>query len=141
MKTIATLFLILIFGIAKVNAQDKATHDVVVTITNFDNDKGKAFIALYNSEASFLGAGYMSVIATIKEKTCSVTFKDVPQGVYAISLFHDENGNDKMDSNFLGIPKEDYACSNNAKGFMGPPKWQDAKFEVKSETIHQTIKI
>ena len=52
-----------------------------------------------------------------------------------------ENGNNKMDSNFLGIPKEDYACSNNAKGFMGPPKWEDAKFEVKNETINQTIKL
>ncbi|MCB0445953.1 MAG: DUF2141 domain-containing protein [Gelidibacter sp.] len=141
MKTIANLILILTLGIANVNAQDKVTQDVVVTITNFDNDKGKVFIALYNSEASFLGTGYMSVISNIKDKACSVTFKDVPHGIYAISLFHDENGNNKMDSNFLGIPKEDYACSNNAKGFMGPPKWQDAKFEVKNETIHQAIKI
>jgi uncharacterized protein (DUF2141 family) len=41
---------------------------------------------------------------------------------------HDENDNKKMDTNFIGIPKEDFGCSNNATGFMGPPKYEDAKF-------------
>jgi uncharacterized protein (DUF2141 family) len=54
-------------------------------------------------------------------------------------MFHDENDNNKMDNNFLGIPIEDYGCSNNAKGFMGPPKWIDAKFEVSDKSIIQTI--
>ncbi|WP_283635721.1 DUF2141 domain-containing protein [Aquaticitalea lipolytica] len=141
MKIIAKLILLLLMSITNVNAQETTAQDVVVKITNFDTNKGKVFIALYNSETSFLGTGFKSIITSIENNACTVTFKDVPQGIYAISLFHDENGNNKMDSNFLGIPKEDYACSNNAKGFMGPPKWEDAKFEVKNETINQTIKL
>ena len=141
MKTIAQIILFAFFSISMTKAQNEKGQDVIVTISNFDNDKGKAFIALYNSEANFLGNAYKSAIVDIKNKTCTVTFKDVQQGVYAISLFHDENGNNKMDSNFLGIPKEDYGCSNNARGFMGPPKWADAKFEIKNEIIHQTIKL
>jgi uncharacterized protein (DUF2141 family) len=46
-----------------------------------------------------------------------------------------------MDTNFLGIPKEDYGCSNNARGFMGPPKWKDAKFQINNKSIIQHIKL
>lgn len=45
-----------------------------------------------------------------------------------------------MDSNFLGIPKEDYGCSNNATGFMGPPKYNDAKFTLsENKTVNIEI--
>ena len=37
---------------------------------------------------------------------------------------------------FFGIPKEAYGCSNNAKGFMGPPKYEDAKFMLTSKQQH-----
>jgi uncharacterized protein (DUF2141 family) len=72
----------------------------------------------------------MGEVATISNRSCSVVFKAVPTGTYAISYIHDANNNGEMDANFMGIPKEDYGCSNNAKGFMGPPKWEDAKFEL-----------
>ena len=49
----------------------------------------------------------------------------------AISVMHDENGNGKMDSNFLGIPLEGYATSNNVPHSMiGPPRYKDAEFEM-----------
>jgi uncharacterized protein (DUF2141 family) len=50
-------------------------------------------------------------------------------GTYAISAFHDENNDKKVNSNFIGIPKEGIGVSNNAKGSFGPPKFDDAKFE------------
>jgi uncharacterized protein (DUF2141 family) len=43
-----------------------------------------------------------------------------------------------MDTNFIGIPKDDFGCSNNATGFMGPPKYEDAKFML---TENKTIDI
>ena len=67
--------------------------------------------------------------------------KNVPDGTYAVSFVHDKNSNGKMDKNFMGIPKEDYGCSNNAKGFMGPPKWEDAKFELKGADKSITISL
>jgi len=41
-------------------------------------------------------------------------------GKYAVSVFHDENSNGKLDTNFLGIPREGVGASNNAKGHFGP---------------------
>ena len=55
--------------------------------------------------------------------------------MYAISVFHDKNDNKKMDTNFIGIPKEPIGCSNGATGFMGPPKYKKAKFTVATDVV------
>ena len=142
MKHLTTLtFLFLINISLGFSQENKSSNSVFVNISNLNSDKGKVFIAIYNSEKSFLGKGYKHIKAPVKNKSCKVVFKDIPNGTYAISMFHDENGNNKMDTNFMGIPKEDYGCSNNAKGFMGPPKWEDAKFKINNESTTQNIKL
>ena len=122
-------------------AQEQQTQTITVKVNNLEHDEGMVYVSLFDKEVNFLSKGIRSVSTTIENNSCNVVFKNVPSGTYAISLYHDENNNQKLDSNFLGIPKEAYGCSNNAKGFMGPPKWEDAKFEVKNETIVQTINL
>lgn len=58
-----------------------------------------------------------------------LTLSDIPPGRYAVQAFHDENRNHKVDRNFLGIPKEGIAFSNDAKIVLGPPKFADAMFD------------
>jgi uncharacterized protein (DUF2141 family) len=58
----------------------------------------------------------------------------IPQGTYAIACYHDENNNGKLDTKFMGIPKEGTGASNDARGTMGPPKFKDAKFQLVSDT-------
>ncbi|WP_246284994.1 DUF2141 domain-containing protein [Winogradskyella wichelsiae] len=98
------------------------------------------FIALYNIETNFLKKPYKNSISSIENNSSTVVFNNIPQGTYAISVFHDENDNGIMDTNFMHIPKEAYGCSNDAKGFMGPPKWEDAKFQIKeNKTVNISI--
>lgn len=59
---------------------------------------------------------------------------ELPEGVYAIKLFLDLNGNGEMDTNFLGIPKKPFGFSNNAKGKLGPPSFDAAAFQVRGDT-------
>ena len=66
------------------------------------------------------------------------TINNLPEGVYAISAYHDENENQKLDTGWFGIPKERYGCSNDAKGNMGPPKYEDAKFQLSN---HKSLSI
>lgn len=74
----------------------------------------------------------------INEKRAVHVFEKLLAGEYHIRCFHDENGNRSMDTNFMGIPKEGYGFSNNAKGFMGPPADTDCMFKVeKSLETHQ----
>lgn len=140
MKRLTRIICLLFFSTA-IGFSQNGSNKVVINISNLKNNKGKVFVAIYNSEENFLKKGYKSIKTTIKNNACQVVFKDIPNGTYAISLFHDENQNGKMDTNFMGIPKEDYGCSNNAKGFMGPPKWEDAKFQMHNKSITQHIKL
>ncbi|MEM6515813.1 MAG: DUF2141 domain-containing protein [Bacteroidota bacterium] len=132
------LLLALVFQFSAL-AQQNNGQDIKVLIENLESNKGKVYISIYNDEASFLNKSLKSDKIQIQNMGCEYVFKNMPAGTYAISFYHDENNNNKMDTNFFGMPKEDYGCSNNARGTMGPPKWKDAKFELKNETITQRI--
>jgi len=102
----------------------------ILSVVGFDNDEGNAMIALFNSEEGYSETGekFKSIALEIKNRKCEWVIEELPFGEYAIKLFHDENGNDKMDRNMIGIPSEDYAFSNNATGNFGPADYEDAKF-------------
>ena len=107
-----------------------------IDIVKLRSDKGGVMVALYNDASAYPGKADKAVrkaYVTIKELQAHVAFKDLAPGEYAVSIIHDENGNQKVDSNFLGIPKEGLGASNDAKGFMGPPKYKDAKFDLRSD--------
>ncbi|SCX81463.1 DUF2141 domain-containing protein [Flavobacterium caeni] len=106
------------------------TISLEVKMTGFRTDAGNVKVGLYNNEDDFLRKVFKNAVVDIKNGTASVTFKDLPKGTYAVSVYHDENNNGKMDKNTFHIPTEGYGTSNDAKGFMGPPKYEDAKFAV-----------
>jgi uncharacterized protein (DUF2141 family) len=80
---------------------------------------------------------------TIKVDSQEVIWKinDVPYGDYGAAVFHDENSNGKMDKNFVGIPLEPYGFSNGVRVVLGPPKWENAKFVVKSSATDVSIEV
>ena len=135
MKKIILTIAILFTGISSSNAQQEM-FNLTVNVAGLDSDNGILLIGIYNTKESFLKKPLKSDIIKIMDKKAIVTFKNIPKGEYAVSFVHDENDNKKMDTNFFGIPKEDYGCSNNARGFMGPPKYEDAKFQlIENKTI------
>jgi uncharacterized protein (DUF2141 family) len=139
-KVILTLVLF-ITGLGFAQAQEKESFSVNLTITGMKSDKGDVYVALYNSENTFLKKPFKTTIVKVTDKKATAVFKELQKGVYAVSIFHDKNENKKMDTNFLGIPKEPIGMSNNAKGFMGPPKYKDAKFMVdKDVTMSVRVK-
>ena len=121
---------IVLFISSLVSAQNV---NLTVSISGLKSNTGAVLVGLYNSDGTFLKKSYKGATSDIKANGAKVTFLNIPKGEYAISAFHDKNKNGKLDTNFIGIPKEDYACSNNAKGVMGPPKYEDAKFELKKD--------
>lgn len=131
MKTLLLSLSFFIASITIIHAQKKQ-FNLTVKIAGLKSDKGSLIVGLYNQKELFLKKHYRGVYSKIKNQKSVVVFKDIPKGEYAISFIHDKNNNNKMDTNFLGIPKEEYGCSNNAVGFMGPPKYKDAKFILES---------
>jgi uncharacterized protein (DUF2141 family) len=106
---------------------------------------GKIGCLLYGSERGFptdpLAASQSRWCPIAIAKTASCRFDDVAAGTYAIACFHDENNNDKLDTGLFGIPTEGVGVSNGAKGFMGPPKFRDARFSYSGHAGHVAIRI
>ena len=108
-------------------------YDLVVKVENVKSVDGKVRIALYDNEEKFLVKALKGMELKAVKSSLTFTFKGLKDGVYAISLFHDENENGKLDANFIGIPNEPYAFSNNATGMFGPPDFVDCKFEINGD--------
>ena len=122
------------------HAQNVNAGDLTVKI-NGVGDKGNVMVALFNKTDKWLGKSSMGTMAAAKKDGVTVTFKDLPEGEYAISMFVDENSNGKMDSNAIGIPTEPYGFSNDAAGNFGPPAFEAAKFVVSKDNKAITITI
>lgn len=127
-----SIFLFLFFFPYLIFAQN--TYDLEVVIKGLSNNKGKVYVGLYNSEEQFLKKAFAGNISKIAKYEAIVTFKNVPAGQYALSAFHDKNDNGKLDTNMIGVPKEDYTVSNNAKNKFSAPKYDKAKFDLTNKT-------
>tara|TARA_R110002111_G_scaffold2882_10_gene19160 strand:+ start:141 stop:566 length:426 start_codon:yes stop_codon:yes gene_type:complete len=130
MRKIILTLVFIITSFFLLHAQEKETHTITVKISGMKSDKGDVFVALYNSKNDFLKKSFKGAIVNVVDKKATVVFENIENGIYAISVFHDENDNKKMDTKIFGIPKEPIGTSNDATGFMGPPKFKDAKFNV-----------
>lgn len=111
-------------------AGDNQKSRLVVKINGLKNDQGTVKVALCNSPENYKDdrSPFKAVIIEIRNNQAIAVFENLPSGSYAIKAFHDENNNNDFDTNFLGIPKEDYGFSNNVRGVFGQPSWNAAKF-------------
>ncbi len=142
MKTLKTLVTAaFFFSICIGFAQEKSAGTVNVEISNISNEKGIIMVGLYNSESTWLNKIYTGTTSEIKNGKATASFTNIPNGTYAVGIYHDEDVNGKLNM-FLGMfPTEDSGASNNAPAKFGPPKWKDAKFEINGNTINQHIKL
>jgi len=124
-------------------AQSNSTGTLVIRITELRSAKARLRIAVFNSQKNWLhdaSAIYKTVLdGESREPEWRV--QSVPYGEYAVAVFQDENRDGKLNRNFLGIPREPYGFSNNARGSFGPAKWEDAKFVVTAATTELEIKV
>lgn len=69
-----------------------------------------------------------------------LAFRHVPPGAYAVSLFHDENGNNRLDK-LLGIPSEGFGFSRDAPIHFGPPRFDAARFAMTGADLSLAIRV
>jgi uncharacterized protein (DUF2141 family) len=112
------------------NAKLLEKGSLTIKITGFESDEGECWFGLDNTEEVFEGEDtvFIGKILPVVNREVNLTIEDLPYGNYAIRVFQDENSNSELDTNFLGIPTENYGYSNNASDWFGPPNWDDAKF-------------
>jgi uncharacterized protein (DUF2141 family) len=112
---------------------------LTVVIRNVRNANGVVRVALFSREKDYMKDFSTSRVVPAAKGEVTVSFDALPPGDYAITVFHDENNNGKLDSNFFHIPKEGVGFSNDASATFGPPSWAKAKFTVSSAPAKQVI--
>lgn len=136
------LALILLAGAAVATAEEATLR---VEIAGLEDVEGNVIVSVYDNEDDWLGRGSVVTrtvdIASARADGLVVTELSLPTGRYAVSLFYDENGNGELDSNFIGIPREPVALSNNARPRFGPPRYSDAVFALEAAGTIQRITI
>lgn len=141
-----TCFQVILLGIiiSGVVGQEQSTQgDLTVFINGFDNEEGVVKIALNDTQEDYEAKdqAFRGGETKIDKETAILTFENIPHGEYAIKIYHDEDNDNELDTNFLGMPTEEYGFSNDARGSFGPASWEDAKFIFKSDkdTIHISV--
>ncbi len=116
---------------------------LTVQVSGLADVTGHLFIAVYDSEDTWLGEDTVLLRKVVIEENRNGELVEVPidldAGEYAMTVFYDEDDNGELNTNFIGMPKEPIALSNNATGKFGPPKYEDALFEVGTEPAIQSI--
>lgn len=124
------------------SASAQEAGDVTLTFSGITAPKGAIMGGVFDSEAAFAGGQPVQGFKLeVSGATAVQTIKGLKPGRYAVKVFHDVDGDGRMNTNAFGIPLEPYAASNNAPSTMGPPRWSDAVFEVGAEGAAQTITI
>jgi uncharacterized protein (DUF2141 family) len=125
-KIIAVLYLTLACLPSSLCAQ----HTLTIEINDLKNNAGQVLLEFDNEN----GEKISGEIQKPANNKCVIVIKNLKPGKYAFKYFHDENKNEKLDTNWLGIPKEAFGFSNNANGVFGPPSLEKTIFELKGNT-------
>lgn len=130
------------FAVLSLIAVAVQAGELAVTITDIRESQGLLMVSVVNTDAAWNNQAKPVVaqkIAAIKGEM-TLDFPDLPPGKYAVQVMHDENGNNKLDANFLGIPSEGYGFSNNPN-VMRRAHFDEAVFEVGADKTVITIRL
>jgi uncharacterized protein (DUF2141 family) len=114
-----------------------------VKVLNIRNSTGTVACALFESlvgfPIEFLRYATNIMVIKIRDSQARFDFLDIPPGAYALAVIHDENMDGKLETNWLGVPKEGYGFSNDAKAFLSAPSFSAATFRYDGGTLDMTI--
>ena len=135
----------LLGGAVSATPPAKSASNITVTVTNMRSTEGVVRACITSRSKGFPKCDAddptsINVVAPAAQNV-TLSFKNIAPGRYAIALLHDENNNGKADRALMMMPTEGFGFSRDAKVRMGPPKFEEAAFDVIGSPISQTIKM
>ncbi|NOQ73123.1 MAG: DUF2141 domain-containing protein [Crocinitomix sp.] len=130
MRSICTIMLALF-----IQTGFSQSFNLTLRIENIQEIKGTLHIGIFSNSDDFPKEGkeYKTLKLKVKKKFESILISNLPNGEYAIAIFHDVNSDGKCNTNILGIPKEPYGFSNNIKPRLFKPSFKDCKVILSSD--------
>ncbi|MGB7181640.1 MAG: DUF2141 domain-containing protein [Burkholderiaceae bacterium] len=120
-------------------AANACAAGLVVTVKPVTKAQGKVMVAIYNSESGFQKTMALGAVKPATTGEMTFNFPDLSTGNYAVMVYQDLNGNEKLDSNMFGIPKEPWGASLQGKTVFGAPAWKDTRFELPDKGLSLSI--
>lgn len=108
------------------------TSSVTVVVSALASTRSAVKLYFYNLREQFLkpkGYVFQKTVQPGGQRQISLPV-NLPNGEWAVAITQDTNNNDKLDKNFVGIPTEPFAFSNNVRPKLAPPDFNECKFTV-----------
>ncbi len=141
-KTIALTILGFAAFCMSFSMENNAT--IQVRVSGIENSNGQLALLLFKGgdgfPSDYTKAVRRVMIPVVKPATV-YTFSDLPTGTYAITVMHDENNNNELDTNMFGIPEEGIGVSNNALNMFGPPVFKECAFNLNGASAKVDIQL
>ena len=131
---------ILVATLASLSSKTMAvpTAKLTIVVNQLPNQKGEVCMRIYAKEQGFPQSSkgvVQSGCTKITGRSATKEFYGLKQGTYAVALFHDENSDGRLNTNFLGIPREGFGISNNPPVRASAPKFTNSSFTLRKDTI------
>ena len=135
--------LTIVLALAALAAPGMATAQDLVLSLATKEASGSIAVAVYRDADSFRRSEDPVRTVTVPRTgaTTTVTIRDLPQGRYAVGAFHDTDGNGRLSTWPVGLPKEAYGFSRDARGRFGPPSFDAAAFDLTASGGRQAISL
>jgi uncharacterized protein (DUF2141 family) len=118
--------ILLIFCLSSIANSTFSQYNLEIEISGIRNNKGYIMLQLFDENEKVLTQEKKE----ITDNRCILTISNLKPGKYAVRYYHDENMNEKMETNLVGKPTEGYGFSNNVTGKFGPPPFEKWLFEI-----------
>ncbi|MEM6648006.1 MAG: DUF2141 domain-containing protein [Bacteroidota bacterium] len=106
---------------------------ITVSVAGVSSDKGEIKCSLFDQADAYPDKYDNALLIdtqTADPDGTTCRFEGLAAGTYALAVFHDKNTNGKLDTNFVGAPKEDWAASNDARPSLRKPRFSEAAFTI-----------
>lgn len=140
-STVLALGLAFVFGFFFIRHAEAAR--IIVTIDGLHSSRGNVYVALFSRPEEFPDGDHSDQHVKVKasKKPITVVFDGLKPGTYAVGCYHDENGNNRLDTNFIGYPTEGYALSNDIRAVISRPTFAEASFPVGQGDFRVTLHV
>ncbi|MHA7130232.1 DUF2141 domain-containing protein [Algoriphagus namhaensis] len=132
-KYLFTLVLLSVFSLCSFAQK---THNLTVEVKSIKKVTGQMSICIVNEKEQFMESCHIGKNVPIESKDFFIVFEDLPEGKYAISVYHDEDSNGKLNmGKIVPVPTEKYGFSNNPNSTFGPPSFEECVFTLDKDMI------
>ncbi|WGK69750.1 DUF2141 domain-containing protein [Candidatus Haliotispira prima] len=118
-------------------------ESIHILVRNVEKSQGIVHLGLYDQAKNFakkrtpaMAGFYIKAVTPVTE----FLLGNIAPGRYAIAVYHDLNGDKKLNQNLFGVPVERYGFSHNIFGKLGSaPRFEQASFEVKEGKVTELV--